>query len=162
MIAIAVLAQFLDPGFGADNDAAAAFQICFARTGPAQNDAARGEIRGGDVLHQVFRRQIRVLDQRQRCVDDFPEVVGGNVGGHAHRDAAGAVDQHVRETCGQYRGFAVLAVVVVLKIDRVFFDICQQRGGWLVHPHFGVSHGGRIIAVHGSKVALSIEKRKRH
>jgi hypothetical protein len=63
---------------------------------------------------------------------------------------------------GQDRRLLLLAVVIVLEIDRVLVDIGQQVGGGLVHPHLGVAHGRRVIAVHGAEIALAVQKRQRH
>ena len=81
---------------------------------------------------------------------------------HADRNTASAIDQHVRETGRQNSWFRSLAVVVVLKINGIFVDVGQQVGGGFVHPHFGIAHGGRVIAVHGAKVALTIQQGQRH
>jgi hypothetical protein len=42
-------------------------------------------------------------------------------------DAARAVDQHVGKARGQDRGLAVLAVVVVLEVDRVLVDVGHEE-----------------------------------
>ncbi len=114
------------------------------------------------MRHQVFGREVGLLDQRQGGCDHLAKVVRRNVGGHAHRNAARAVDQHVGEPCRQHRGFAVFAVVVVLIIDGVFFDVGQQKGRGLIHPHFGVAHRRRAIAIHRAEVALSVQQLEAH
>ena len=58
---------------------------------------AVGKSGPGHVLHELGERDLRVVEHREAGVDDFDEVVRRNVGGHAHRDAGGAVDQQVRE-----------------------------------------------------------------
>src|SRR6266478_151241 len=74
----AVFADFLDGGFGAHHETAAAGVV-----GPG------GKIRAGDVLHDFFESGVRPFDQQHRGVDDFAQIVRWNVGGHANRDAAG-------------------------------------------------------------------------
>jgi hypothetical protein len=159
---VAVLADLLHTGLGADDDGAAPLQIGLARAGPAQDQRAGGKIGGGDIFDQLLRAEVGVLDQRLAGVDHLAQVVGRDVGGHAHRDAAGAVDQHVREARGQDRRLLLLAVVIVLEIDRVLVDIGQHVGGGRRHPHLGVAHGRRVIAVHGAEIALAVQKRQRH
>ena len=159
---LASRAQRLDPRAGAHGDRAAAFQIGLADAGPAQDHAARREVGAGHDLHQPLGRKVGVLDQRQRGVDHLAQVVGRDVGGHADGDAARAVDQHVGETGGQDRRFAVLAVVVVLEIDGFLVDVHQQPVGGLGHPHLGIAHGRRGVAVHGPEVALPVQQRQRH
>ena len=48
-----------------------------------------------------------IVDQRHAGVDDFAEIVRRDVGGHADGDAAGAIDQQVREFRRQNRRLAV-------------------------------------------------------
>ena len=159
---VAVLAQLLDLGLGADDDAAAPLKIGFARTGAAQHQAAGRKIRAGDEFDEVFGGQVRVVDKGQRGIHHLAQVMRRDVGRHADGDPARAIDQHVRETRRQNRGFAVLAVIVVLKVDRVLVDIGQQESGGLVHAHFGIAHRGGVIAIHRAEVALTVQKRQRH
>ena len=159
---VAVLADLLDLGLGPDDDTATAFQIRLARTRAAQHHTTGGEIGAGNVLDQLFAGQVRVLNKGQGGIHHLTKVVRRDVGRHANRNTPGAVDQHVREAGGQDRWFTVLAIVVVLEINRVFFDVGQDRRGRLVHADFGVTHRRRVIAVHRAKVALTVQKRQRH
>ena len=159
---VAVLTDLLHPRLGAHDDGSAPLVIRFARAGAAEDIGAGREIGRRDVLHQVGDLKVRVLDQRQRRIDHFAEVMRGNVRRHANGDAARAVDEDVRETRGQDGRFAVLAVIVVLKVDRVLLDILKKRRGGFVHADFGIAHGGGRIAVHRTKVALPIQQRQAH
>ena len=49
-------------------------------------------------LDQLVDGDVRIVDDRATGIDDLAQIVGRDVGGHAHRDAAGAVDEQVRET----------------------------------------------------------------
>ena len=159
---VAVLADFLDMGLCPDQDRSAPFQIGLARAGAAKDGGPGREIGAGDDFHQPFRRQIGVFDQGQRAVDHLAQIVRRDARGHADGDAFGAVDQHVGKPRGQDRGFAVLAIVVVLKIDRVLVDVGQQETGRFRHAHFGIAERGRRVAIHGAKVALTVQQHQRH
>ena len=154
----AVFTDFLGMGAGPHDDRAATFEVGLARAGAAKNDAARREIRGGNIFDQLFGRQVGVVDQGKSGVDDLAQIVGRDVGGHTDGDAAGAVDQHVRKACGQDGRFLVLAVVVQLKVDRVLVDVAQQVFGDLFHAHFGIAVGRSLVAVHRAEVALTIQQ----
>ena len=78
-----------------------------------------------------------------------------DVGGHAHGDAGGAIDQQVREARRQDRGFLVLAVVVVLEVDRFLVDVPDHLHGQLRHFGFGVPRGGCSVIAWRTEVALS-------
>jgi len=88
--------------------------------------------------------------------------VWGNVGGHSHRDAGGAVDQQIRQARGQNRGLGFLVVVVGLELDRLLVDVGQQFLADLLHAALGVAVGGRRIAVDRTEVPLSVDERVAH
>ncbi len=88
--------------------------------------------------------------------------MGRDIRGHADSNTARTIDQHIGEACGKNRGFLLLAIVIVLKIDGVLVDIGQQEGGRLVHADFGIAHRGGVIAIHGAEIALTIQERQRH
>ena len=104
----------------------------------------------------------RIVDQRDAGVDHLAEIVRRDVGRHADRDAAGAVDQQVREARRQHHRLALVAVVVRLEIDRVLVDVLEQRHGGPGQPAFGVAHGRRRIAVDRAEIALPVDQRQAH
>ena len=73
---------------GPDLNAAAARSIGLNNTAAAIDDARCRKIRPGDIRHQFIKGDIGVIDQGQAAVDDFGQVVGGNIGRHANRDTA--------------------------------------------------------------------------
>src|SRR5690606_32249623 len=97
-----------------------------------------------------------------RSFGDFAQVVRWNVGGHAHGDAGGAVDQEVRETGRKNGWFLVLAVVVVLEINGVLVDVADHFHGQRGHLGFGVTLGGGAIVARGTEVALAQSQRVAH
>ena len=159
---VAILANFLDACLGTDHDTAAPFKIRFARARAAKDHAPGGKIRGRDVVHQLCAIEIRVLDQGQGGIDHFAQVMGRNIRRHADGDAARSVDEHVGKARGEHCGLLLLAVVIVLEVDRVFLDIGQKEGRRFVHAHLGVAHSGRIIPVHGAEIALAVQQGQRH
>ena len=64
-------------------------------TGTAIDDGSGRKIGAGDIFHQAINRDLRVVDERQAACHHLLEVVGRNIGGHAHRDARGAIDQQI-------------------------------------------------------------------
>ncbi len=72
------------------------------------------------MFEQIGNRAVRVLDQRDGRFNDFAQVMGRNIGRHADRDPGGAVDQEIRESCGQHDRLFSLAVVVGAHLDGVF------------------------------------------
>ena len=104
----------------------------------------------------------RIVDQRDAGVDNLAQIVRRDVGRHADRDAAGAVDQQVREFRRQNRRLLFGVVVVRLEIDGVLVDIAenlQRRSG---QTRFGISIGRRRIAVDRAEIALAVDQRHAH
>ena len=116
-------------------------------TAPPDDGTAGREIRTRYDFCQGVGVDVGVIDQGERRIDDFAEIVRRDIGGHADRDPAGPVDQKVRVACGEDDGLTFLAVVVRLEVDRVLVDIFDESGGRPREPGFGVTHRGRRIAI---------------
>ena len=122
------------------------------------DDRRRGKVRSRDDFEQPADVDIGAIDERQTAANYLAEVVGRNIGCHAHGDAARSVDQEVRDARRKDRGFGLGAVVVGREIDGLLVDIGEQLVGDAGHPHLGVTHGGRRVAVHGTEVALPVDQ----
>ena len=111
----------------------------------AADDAAGGEVGAGDDLHQLVDRDVRVVDHAISAVADFAQVVRRNRRGHADRDAAGAVDQQVRELRRQHRRLGVPLVVGRHEVDRVELQIVEhhRRDGDSRASVYRMAAGGR-------------------
>ena len=64
-------------------------------------------------LAQLVDGDLGIVEVRQAGVDHLAEVVRRDVGRHADGDAAGAVDEQVRELRRQHRRLLQAVVVVV-------------------------------------------------
>jgi hypothetical protein len=126
--------------------------------GGAVDDARGREIRAGDVLHQAVDVEQRIVDQRDRRVDDFVEVVRRDVRRHADRDARRTVDQQVRHPRRHDGGFEFLLVVVGLEVDGFLVDVRHQLMRQARHARLGVTHGRRGVAVDRTEVALPVDQ----
>ncbi len=136
--------------------------IAFPDAAHAVDDAGSGEVGGRDDLHQLIDGGFRVAQQVQTAVDHLIEVMRRNVGGHAHRNAARAVDQQVGQATRQHQRFFFGAVVVGAEVHRFLVDIAQHFVGDLGQPDLGVPHGGGTVAVDGAEVALAVYQHVAH
>ena len=91
----------------AHHDRAAAEMIGRADALAAEDDAAGRKIRSRDDVDEFVDGQRGIVDQRDAGVDHLAEIVRRDVGRHADRDAAGAVDQQIREFRRQNRAARV-------------------------------------------------------
>ena len=158
----AILAHFLDAGQRAHDDRTTPGRDRTAGTGAAENLGAGREIRTGNVLKQFLFAHQRIVEQGQRAIDHFDQIVRRNIGRHADGDTASPVDQKIGEAGRQNRRFAFLAVIVFAEINGGLVDIGQERAGGLVHAHFGITHRGRRIAIDRTEIALPVEQRQAH
>ena len=151
-----------DLGLGTHHHAAAAGHERLADPFVAVDDAARGEVGPLDMLEQLLARDLGIVDIGAAGVDHLREVVRRHVGGHAHGDAAGAVDDQQRNLRGQHRGLGDRIVEVERPVDRLLVDVGHHLVGDLLHTGLGVTHGGRRVAVHRSEVTLAVDQRVTH
>ena len=124
--ALTVLSEFLQLGAGAHGHAAAAGGIGGADTGTSEDEAARREIRAGEVLHEVGERGLGIIEDAQTGVDDLREVVGRDIRGHADGDAARAVHEQVREAAGEHARLLARFVEVRIPVHGVLFEVAEH------------------------------------
>src|SRR3546814_13296416 len=97
---------------------------------------------------------------RCRSVADFADVVRWDRGGHADRNALGAVGQQVREAAGQDDRLFGLAVIGRAEVDGILVNALQQGGSDLGQARLGVAHRGSVIAVDVAELALAVDQRE--
>ena len=85
--------------------------------------------------------------------------MAGDFGRQADGNAAGTVEQRERQARRQLAGFLGRAVVVGDEIDRAFVNLIHQQAGDARQTRFGVTHGGRAVAVTRAKIALPVDQR---
>ena len=81
-----------DTGFGAHIDASTTGAVGLNNAGSAIDNTGSGEIRSGDIFHQLIDGNLRIVDHRQTTFDHFSEVVGRNIGRHAHSNTRGTIN----------------------------------------------------------------------
>ena len=153
----------LNRGHAAHRDGTAAGFVHLPNPAPPQDLTAGGEVRSLDDGGQLTIADFGVGDQREQAINQLGEVVGRNVGGHAHRDPRRAIQQQLRDARRHHRWFLLGAIEVVDEIDGFALDVLQQAvGRQRPQPRFGVSHGGRRIVIHRTEVAVAVDERHAH
>ena len=142
-------------------DAAGAVLVHRTQVGGRGDDLRLGGVvRAAYVLAQVGDRRVRIVDQADAGTDDLVEVVRRHVGGHAHRDAGGAVEQQVRQARRQPGRLFQRAVEVRRPVHRALAQLAQQHFGDGGELGFGVTHGReRLRIVRRAEVALAFDQR---
>ena len=123
------------------------------------DDAAGREIRSLQVLHHVRGLHRRVAKVREDEVDDLAEIVARGGGRHADRDALGAVQQEVRDTCRQHHRLPQGLIVIRLKrhhrIEVRQHAVIRE----LLELRLGVSRCGCGVALDRTEVTLAMHHR---
>ena len=152
--------QVLDLPQRAHLQAAAAGGVGGANlVGAADHLAAAGIVRPGHVAGQLVVGKLRVADQRHRGAGHLAQVVRRHLGGQAHCDAAGAVQQHEGQPRRELLRLLGGAVVVRDELDRALVDLVEQQARDGREARLGVAHRRRAVAVARAEVALAVDQR---
>ena len=128
----------------------------------SNQSAARREIRRGQDVHNLIQRCFRLVHDQNRCIDGFFEVVRRNIRRQTDRDAGCAVHQQIRISRRQHIRLLERIVKVEAERHRVLVDIPQHFQRKRRHACFGVTHGGRAVAVDRSEVAMTVNQHGAH
>ena len=85
-----------------------------------------------------------------------------DIGCHAYRNTAGAVDDQIREAGRKYAWFLLFTVIVVIHVYRVLVEVSDHFQSDLRHSGFGITHGGCTVSVHRAEVAVSVNQHTAH
>ena len=111
-----------------------------------------------NVSHEIGQGALRVVQHLNGGIDDLPHVVGRDIGGHTHGNAAGSVHQQVGEPGGEHLGLPPGLVKVGRPIHGLFFNIPKHLIGQPGHAGLGIPVGSRGIAVHRAEIAVSLHQ----
>ena len=156
------LGERFDVGLGLHPDAPAASLVGVTDPLPAEDGSPGREIGALNVAEELVDGDVGVVDKRDRCGDDFTQVVGRNVRCHPHGDAGRTVDQQVREAGRQHDRLLGAAVVVGHEVDRVHVEIAQHLRRQAGQARLGVPHGGGRVVVDRAEVPLAVDQRVAH
>lgn len=119
-----------------------------------------GEVRARHVFAQLGDRRARLVEQAHAGRRDFPQVVRRHVGGHAHGDPGGAVEQQVGQARRQHGRLVEGAVEVRHPVHRALSQFAEQYLGVARQARLGVAHRGeRLRIVRRAPVALAVHQR---
>ena len=142
------------------DDRTAPCRECASDSSTAEDNGTCREIWSWNNRQQVFDCDVRVFHHRQSGVDDFTQIMGCHVGGHAHGNAACPVDQQVWVFRGKDLRFAEFVGVVELKIHRVLVEVVEQRHGGFGEAGFRITVSGWRVSVYRTEVTLAIDERQ--
>ena len=149
---------FHDLGRGPHLDGSLTGVVGVANALKAHDAAPGGEVRPLHELHQALVGGLGILQQVVHRVDDLAQVVGRDVGGHAHGDPLAAVHQQVGKARREHHRLLLGGVEVVGEVHRLLVDAVQQSHSQLPEAALGVPHGrGGIVG--RPEVAVGVDQR---
>jgi len=152
--------NLFDVGDAPHRDAAAAVEIGIPQAAAGEDLTAGGEVGTGHEFQELLVAELRLAHQGDQGIHHLPQVVGRNVGGHAHGDAGAAVQQQEGQLGREHGRLLLGAIEVVREIDRVAADFIEHRlVGDRCQTRFGVTHGRRWVVIHRAEVAMAIQQR---
>ena len=159
---MAVVFHLLNFCCGANEDCASPGVVSFSDSAASANNAAGGEVRSRTQFQQFVNRNAGIVNELDKAVADFAQIVRRNAGCHADGDAVCAVDQQVGELGRQYRRFHSATVVRGHEVDRAEVDVFQHQLGEAGHARFCVSHSGRRKPGDRAEVPLFVYQNVAH
>ena len=125
------------------------------------DDSAGGEIRALQVTHQLSGGDVFIAHVGLHGVHHLPQVVGRRAGGHAHRDALGAVYEKIGELHRQDGRLLLRLIEIRDEIHHVLVQIGQvSLLGHPLQPGLGVTHGRGPVPLDIAEVAVAVHKRQ--
>ena len=140
-------------------DAAPPLHVGLTQAMAHGNFPARRKVGAGDQSQQCFIAQSGVPQECHQAIHNFPQVVGGDVGGHAHGNAGAAVEQKDRQLSRQNGRFLLGSIEIGREVHRVLRQFPQQGPmGQRCQAGFRIAHRRRRIVVQRTKVAVALQK----
>src|SRR5208282_200709 len=159
---LAVLRFLLDGGLGAHGKGAPAGLVGLGDALAPADVAPGGKIGAGNDFHHFLERGVGLFHQQDGGVHHLAQIVRRDVGGHAHGDAARAVDQQIGDARGEDGGLGGALVEVGDEIYGFFLDVGEHFFRDARQARFRVPHGRGRVAVHRAEVALAVHQRVAH
>ena len=159
---VAVVLPLLNLRSRAEGYFRASGSIGGADSGATHNDAAGGEVRSLDMLHEVLKGGVRVVDKAADGFGGLPKVMGRDIGRHTDGDTDGAVNKKVRVPRGEDHRLLETVVVVRHKIDGLLVDVREHLGRHAAHTALGITVGCGRVAVNGTEVSVTVNEGRPH
>ena len=153
------VAAFFNFRPGPHRDAPPAGSIRRPDAAATHDDAAGGKIWPLNILHNIRQLGVGTVDQQANGVHHLPQIMGRNVGRHAHRNTGGAVHQQIGKPGRQHRRLLPVIIEIGNKIHRVLVDVRQHIQTELAQPGFRIPIGGGRMSVDGAEVAVAVHQR---
>ena len=141
---------------GAYHDTAASCFVGFLHALYAVDGGSRWEIRRGNVFHESFYVNIRIVYIGTASINYLSQIVRGDIGGHTHGNTITAIHKQVRYFSGHhgrlYQGVIEVAGHVYGFLVQVIHYVLAHLG----QSALSVSHGRWGVSVYRAEVTLPV------
>ena len=155
---LTVALHLLDPDAPAQLETALARGKIILNALHAAEKSAGREVRSLDEFHQLRNRNFRLINLGTDAINDFAQIVGRHVRGHAYGDAGAAIDQQIWKRGGKHGRLSEALVVVGNEIHRVLIHVGHQQSAQMGQPRLGITHGRRRVVFDGTEISLAIHE----
>ena len=100
--------------------------IELAQSIASPDNGAGGKVGAGEIIHKFIDCGIGGVQQIDCGINDFAQVVRGDVGRHTDTDTGTAVHQKLRKTGGKNSGFDIGFVKGGHHVHSLFFDVGEH------------------------------------
>ena len=114
------------------------------------------------MLQQFVERDVGLVHQSEKPVDHLAEIVRRDVGRHADRDAACAIDKQIGKARRQNDRLELLLVIVRLEVDGILVEVVEHRHRDGREARLGVALRRGRIAIDRAEIALPVDERRAH
>ena len=150
---------FNDVSFGTQPDTAAAGLIKLTQSVTAADDRSAGKVRSGKIIHKLIHGKFRIVQQSHSSINNFAEVVSGNIRRHTHTDTGRTINQQLGEFGRQYRRLDIGFIKGRHHIHSVFLDILKHLFGKTLHAALRITARSRRVTVISTEVSLPLNQR---
>ncbi len=151
--------RFHDIDPGPRDDRALSGRIGMMDIAAVVHDASGRKIRTLDEAHELIDRRIRLVDQMANAIHQFVEIMWRNIGRHTYGDTHSAIQQKLRKFGWENRRLFMHAIEIRNEIDGILLDIQKHLLGDRGKLRFRVAIRSSPVAIHGTEVSLSPDKR---
>ena len=112
-------------------------------------------------LQKLRRGDVFLFQESLFRLDHLSQVMGGDAGGHANRNALGAVDQKIRDLHRKDQGLLLRFVKIRPEIHHVLIQIPKKSLlRHLLQAGLRITHGGRAVALDVPEIPVPVHQRK--
>ncbi len=149
---------FDDLSFTSHSDAAASGGISVMNIFFSIYNGPGWKIRPFDELEQIFGRGFLIINEMNRSIDDFAQIVRSDVGSHTDRNAKCSIQKQVRNCRRQNGRLFARTVIVGTKIYCILIDLTKKLAGNAGHFCLRITHRCRRVTVNSTEVTLAMNQ----